>query len=73
MQHGYDFSFVNVNLNCNFDPFIDPYMFECLNKELDECFRVSEACFFLVRFFITLKVALITSLLIEIKILTIRH
>lgn len=47
MQYGYDFSFVNVNLNCDFDPFMDPYMFECMNKELEDSYRCSEACFFL--------------------------
>lgn len=48
MQFGYDFLFVDVNLNYDFDPFIDPYLFECMTRELDECYRLSDACFFLV-------------------------
>ena len=48
MQYGYDFMFIDVNLNCTFDPFIDPYLFECMNREIDECHKLSEACFVLV-------------------------
>jgi hypothetical protein len=25
-------------------------MYECMNRELDDCYRLSEACFFIVSF-----------------------
>ena len=49
MQYGYDFSFVDFNLNLEFDPFLDPNLFDCMLNELDDCYRVSDGCFFLVR------------------------
>jgi hypothetical protein len=48
MQFGYDFMFMDLNLNFDFDPFLDPYLFEACLKELDECFKRSDGCFFLV-------------------------
>ena len=50
MQFGYDFLFVDVNLNYEFDPFMDPFLFECMCKEVKEASQLSEACFFLVSF-----------------------
>jgi hypothetical protein len=48
MQFGYDFLFVEVNLNHEFDPLLDPFLFECMRKELKEAHETSEACFLLV-------------------------
>ena len=48
MQFGYDFLFVEVNLNHEFDPLLDPFLFECMRKELKEAYETSEACFLLV-------------------------
>lgn len=52
MQFGYDFHFVDCNLNFDFDPFIEPYLFEYIKNELDDCFETSEACFVIVSYFL---------------------
>jgi hypothetical protein len=51
MQFGYDFMFVDININADYDPFIDPYLFNHLLSEIDDASRISEACFFVVSFF----------------------
>ena len=48
LQYGYDLYFIDVNLNYDLDPFIDPYLFQSMVNEIDECSRFSDACFFLV-------------------------
>ena len=50
MQFGYDFLFVDVNLNYDFDSILDPYLFECMRQEVKEASETSEACYFLVSF-----------------------
>lgn len=47
LQLGYDVLFVDVNLNYDFDPFVDPYMFQCIMKEIEECYRSSDGVFML--------------------------
>ncbi len=47
LKLGYDFQFVDFTLNYEFDPFIDPFLFEYLKNELNESFELSEGCFFL--------------------------
>jgi hypothetical protein len=48
MQMGYDLHFVDVNLNGDYDSFIDPLLFDSMLKEINECAKYSEACFLLV-------------------------
>ena len=50
LEHGYDLYFIDVNLNYDLDPFIDPYLFQSMLNEIEECSKISDACFFLVTF-----------------------
>ncbi len=47
MRFGYDFLFVDINLNYEFDTYLDPYLFQYIKNELNECCELFEACFFL--------------------------
>ena len=51
LEYGYDLFFIDVNLNYDLDPFIDPYLFESMLHEVDECGKASDGCFFLVNNF----------------------
>ena len=48
MQFGYDFQFVDYNLNLDYNPFIDPHLFATINKELEDCVQYSNAAVCLV-------------------------
>ncbi len=50
MQFGYDFHFIDFNFNNEDDSYLDPYFFEYIKNELDECYEYSDACFFMVRY-----------------------
>ena len=53
LPFGYDLHFVDVNLNYDSDPFVDPFLFGAMLHELEECSRTSDACYFLVCLFVT--------------------
>lgn len=48
LQYGYDVFFVDLNLNYDYDPFVDPYAFQCMLSEIEEASKCSDAIFFLV-------------------------
>lgn len=50
LQYGYDLFFVDLNLNYDHDPFVDPYAFQCMLSEIEEASKCSDAIFFLVSF-----------------------
>lgn len=47
MRFGYDFLFVDINLNYEFDTYLDPYLFQYVKNELEQCCELFDACFFL--------------------------
>ena len=57
MQYGYDLHFVDVNLNYDFDPILDPFLFESMKREIEECMKMSEACFFIVLNFVNIEIS----------------